>query len=123
MILAQLPDLQLQLLLYAKVTKYMLYGPCDVNNPQAKCMVNGKYNKHFSKKYSMGRCQGCAKQKRSDPEWSRITLEWKGVDNKVGEQLWPQLMRCASICCCTCGCVFQEDRIVVRSAGEEWYID
>jgi len=30
MILAQLPDLQLQLLLYAKVTKYMLYGPCDV---------------------------------------------------------------------------------------------
>jgi len=22
---------------------------------------------------------------QSDPEWSRITLEWKGVDNKSGE--------------------------------------
>jgi len=51
MILAQLPDPQLQPLLYAKVTKYMLHGPCGIDNPQAKCMVNGKYSKHFSKKY------------------------------------------------------------------------
>jgi len=52
---------------------------------------------------------------------SGITLEWKGVDNKVGEQPWPQLVRCASICCRVCGCVFQEDWIVARSLGEEWY--
>jgi len=32
MILAQLPDPQLQPLLYAKVTKYMLHGLCGVDN-------------------------------------------------------------------------------------------
>ena len=42
---------QLQPLLYAKVTKYMLHGPCGVDNPQAKCMVNEKYSKHFPKEY------------------------------------------------------------------------
>ena len=51
MILAQLPDPQLQPLLYAKVTKYMLHGPCGADDPQAKCMVNGKYSKCFPKKY------------------------------------------------------------------------
>ena len=30
-------------------------------------------------------------------------------------------MRCASIYCCICGCIFQEDEIVARSFGEEWY--
>jgi len=33
MISAQLPDPQLQPLLYAKVTKYMLHGPCGADNP------------------------------------------------------------------------------------------
>ena len=37
------------------------------------------------------------------------------------EQPWPQLVCCASICCCVCSCIFQEDRIVARSFGEEWY--
>jgi len=27
-------------------------------------------------------CQGHAERERSDPEWSRIIPEWKGVDNK-----------------------------------------
>jgi len=36
MISAQLSNPQLQPLLYAKVTKYMLHGPCEANNPQAK---------------------------------------------------------------------------------------
>jgi len=40
MISEQLPNPQLQPLLYAKVTKYMLHGPCDVDNPQAKYIVN-----------------------------------------------------------------------------------
>ena len=38
---------------------------------------------------------------------------------KVGEQPWPQLVHCASICCHICDCIFQENGIVVRSAGEK----
>jgi len=45
----------------------------------------------------------------------------RDLTTKVGEQPWPQLMHCASIYCRVCGCVFQEDGIVVRSFGEEWY--
>jgi len=45
------------------------------------------------------------------------------LTTKVEEQPWPQLVYCASICYRVCGCVFQEDGVVVRSAGEEWYID
>ena len=30
-------------------------------------------------------------------------------------------MRYAFIFCYMCGCVFQEDWIVARSSGEEWY--
>jgi len=45
----------------------------------------------------------------------------KKLTTKVGEQPWPQLVCCASICCHVCGCVFQEDGIVVRSFGEKWY--
>jgi len=56
----------------------------------------------------------------SGPELSGVTPEWKGFDNKM-EQPWPQLVCCASIYCRVCGCVFQEDGIVVRSFGEEWY--
>ena len=51
MISAQLPDSQLQPLLYAKVTKYMLHGPYGADNPQAKCMVNRKCSKHFPKDF------------------------------------------------------------------------
>ena len=38
-------------------------------------------------------------------------LPWNGREliTKVGEQPWPQLVRCASIDCRACGCVFQED--------------
>ena len=66
-------------------------------------------------------CQGHTEWEQSDPEWSEITPEWKEVDNKVGEQPWPQLVCYASICCRACGCVFQEDWIVARSLREKWY--
>ena len=45
----------------------------------------------------------------------------RDLTTKVGEQPWPQLVRCALIDCHTCGCIFQEDWIVVRNLGEEWY--
>jgi len=54
--------------------------------------------------------------------WSRVELLWNGWDlTTKGEQPWPQLVRCASTYCRVCGCVFQEDWIVVRSFGEKWY--
>jgi len=38
-------------------------------------------------------------------------LLWSGreLTTKVGEQPWPQLVYCASICYRVCGCIFQED--------------
>ena len=64
-------------------------------------------------------------QSGSGVPWSGAELLWSGreLTTKVGEQPWPQLVCCASICCYICGCVFQENKIVVRSVGEEWYID
>ena len=54
---------------------------------------------------------------------SRAELFRNGRDltTKVGEQPWPQLVHCASIDCRACGCVFQEDWIVVRNLREKWY--
>jgi len=63
-------------------------------------------------------CQVRSRTGRSGLELSGVTPEWKGFDNKM-EQPWPQLMHCASIYCHMCGCIFQEDRIVVRSFREE----
>jgi len=60
--------------------------------------------------------------------WSRSGVTWSGVEllqngrdltTKVGEQPWPQLVRCASIYSRMCSCVFQEDGIVARSFKEE----
>jgi len=45
----------------------------------------------------------------------------RDLTTKVGKQPWPQLVRCASIYCRVCSCIFQEDGIVARSFGEEWY--
>ena len=55
--------------------------------------------------------------------WSGVTWSERKLITKVEEQPWPQLVHCASICCCVYSCIFQEDGIVVRSAEEEWYID
>ena len=60
-------------------------------------------------------------QSGSGVTWNRAELlrSERELTTKVGEQPWPQLVCCASICCHVCGCIFQEDGIVVRSAGEE----
>jgi len=50
-------------------------------------------------------------QSGSGVTWNGAELLWSGreLTTKVGEQPWPQLMRCASIYCRVCGCIFQED--------------
>jgi len=59
-------------------------------------------------------------QSRSGVTWSGAELLWNGRDLITKwEQPWPQLMCYTSIYYCMCGCVFQEDRIVARSFGEE----
>jgi len=60
-------------------------------------------------------------QSGSGVTWSGVELlqSKRDLTTKVGEQPWPQLMHCASIYCCVCGCIFQEDGIVVRRSGEE----
>ena len=54
---------------------------------------------------------------------NRVDLLQSGreLTTKVREQPWPQLICCASIYCHMYGCIFQEDEIVARSFGEEWY--
>ena len=58
-------------------------------------------------------------------EWPGMERSYSGMkgiwQQKMGEQPWPQLVHCASIDCRVYGCVFQEDWIVARSLGEEWY--
>jgi len=100
----------------------LLYSSCMLGGLDTQRQLNPKLGDCPRSKviFEWG-CQGRAEREWSDPEWSRVTPEWKGVDNKMGEQPWPQLVRCASIYCRVCGCVFQEDWIVVRSLREEWY--
>jgi len=38
-------------------------------------------------------------QEQNNPEWNRVILRKKEINNKIGKQPWPQLMCCASICC------------------------
>jgi len=86
----------------------------------SKHLVRDELNQDLETDNNQPQCQGCAEWGWSDLE---LLQSGRELTTKVGEQSWPQLMRCASICCCMCGCLFQEDRIVVRNAGEEWYID
>jgi len=59
---------------------------------------------------------------RSGVGWSGVELlRNRRIWQQNEEQPWPQLVRCASIYCRVCGCVFQKDWIVVRNFGEEWY--
>jgi len=53
---------------------------------------------------------------------NRSGVTWNGRDlTTKWEQPWPQLVCCALIYYHVCGYIFQEDGIVARSFGEEWY--
>ncbi|XP_038681981.1 uncharacterized protein LOC119982582 isoform X2 [Tripterygium wilfordii] len=51
-ICAEIPDKQLDLILYNIVSAFMIHGPCGIANPKAPCMRNQRCTKHFPKKYS-----------------------------------------------------------------------
>ena len=48
---AQIPDPDLDPLLYKTVTTCMLHGPCGTAKPKAPCMVDRKCSKHYPKEF------------------------------------------------------------------------
>ncbi|CAN1819361.1 hypothetical protein LINPERHAP1_LOCUS28701 [Linum perenne] len=49
---AQLPNPTEDPIGYASVTKFMIHGPCGIDNPKSPCMVDGKCKKNFPKAYN-----------------------------------------------------------------------
>ncbi|CAN1128960.1 ATP-dependent DNA helicase PIF4 [Linum perenne] len=49
---AQLPNPTEDPIGYASVTKFMIHGPCGIDNPKSPCMVDGKCKKKFPKAYN-----------------------------------------------------------------------
>jgi len=67
--------------------------------------------------------EDCQVRGGAGADWAGVEWNYSGMGDLTTkkEQPWPQLVRCASIYCHVCGCVFQEEGIVVRSFGEERY--
>ncbi|CAN1130266.1 hypothetical protein LINPERPRIM_LOCUS13112 [Linum perenne] len=49
---AELPNPTEDPIGYASVTKFMIHGPCGIDNPKSPCMVDGKCKKKFPKAYN-----------------------------------------------------------------------
>ncbi|CAN1310134.1 ATP-dependent DNA helicase PIF1 [Linum perenne] len=49
---AQLPNPTEDPIGYASVTKFMIHGPCGIDNPKSPCMVDGKCKKKYPKAYN-----------------------------------------------------------------------
>ena len=69
---------------------------------------------------SMSSCRWCYRLSETCGVGAELLQNERDLTTKW-EQPWPQLVCCASIYCRVCGCVFQENGIVARSFGEEWY--
>ena len=44
---AQIPDPDANPVLYNIITQNMVHGPCEAAKPDAKCMVDGHFSKHY----------------------------------------------------------------------------
>ena len=62
-------------------------------------------------------CQGHVKREQSDPEWSGITLEWKGVDNKSGGTT---LASACALCLDLLSCVWLRISGELNCCQESW---
>ena len=66
----------------------MLHGPCGVDNPQAKCMVNRKCSKHFSKKYRERTTLFYSREYVMNIEWDYNYYQpWSDNEQLVDEML------------------------------------
>lgn len=52
LVLAEIPDKDLDPLCYNAVKNYMIHGPCGKDFPYSPCMFNGKCIHHFPKRYA-----------------------------------------------------------------------
>lgn len=49
---AYIPDQHEDPQLFEAVQKFMMHGPCGLQNPTCPCMENGRCKKHFPKDFS-----------------------------------------------------------------------
>ncbi|CAN1310077.1 hypothetical protein LINPERPRIM_LOCUS27942, partial [Linum perenne] len=81
---AQLPNPTEDPIGYASVTKFMIHGPCGIDNPKSPCMVDDKCKKKFPKAYNtetISDRHGYTLYKR---EMTKITVNKSGkyIDNR-----------------------------------------
>lgn len=91
---AYIPDQTTHSMLYDKVKKHMIHGPCGVLNPQAPCMKDGNCTKHFPKDFNettRDNVNGYAVYKRPDNNES-VHVRGKTVDNRYVVPYNPYLL-------------------------------
>ena len=76
---AELPNPQLQPLLFKRVTSHMLHGPCGHINPQCPCMENGLCTKNYPKQFN----RETRDTHDSFPDYQRKSPEDDGISYHV----------------------------------------
>ena len=76
---AQLPNPQMQPILFQRVTKHMLHGPCGLINPNCPCMENGSCTKDYPKSFN----SETKDTHDSFPEYQRRSPEDNGISYNV----------------------------------------
>ncbi|CAN1781982.1 ATP-dependent DNA helicase PIF1 [Linum perenne] len=81
---AQLPNSTEDPIGYASVTKFMIHGPCGIDNPKSPCMVDGKCKKKFPKAYNTETISDRHDYTLYKREMTKITVNKSGkyLDNR-----------------------------------------